>query len=201
MLELLDDQRFSRNILPDDKQLSQVMIRRLKTDLVDKDGKPLYPKRNLQALSVPFTADERAIHKVLDSYCKSRETTCQNTGASGTNFVNGLLKKRLFSSPAAFASTLERHFTTLTSGKVQQKPDAMAERILRKAILKAEEDYADDGQVEAAQTEAVEEATKRSAPPTEEELRMLSRMRDWAQSASHKADSKGRQLSNGSKPT
>ena len=49
----------------------------------------------------------------------------------------------------------------------------MSDRILRKAILKAEEDYADDGQVEAAQTEAVEEATKRSAPPTEEELRML----------------------------
>jgi superfamily II DNA or RNA helicase len=190
LLELLDDQRFSRNILPDDKQLSQVMIRRLKTDLVDKDGNPLYPKRNLQALSVPFTADERAMHKLLDTYCKSRERTCQNAGAWGTTFVNGLLKKRLFSSPAAFASTLERHFTTLTSGKGQPKPDAMTDRILRKAILKAEEDYADDGQVEAAQTEAVEEATKRCAPPTEEELRLLSRMRDWAQSAGHKADSK-----------
>lgn len=189
LLELLDDQRFSRNILPDDKQISQVMIRRLKTDLVDKDGNPLYPKRNLQALSVPFTADERAMHKLLDTYCKSRERTCQNAGASGTTFVNGLLKKRLFSSPAAFASTLERDFTTLTSGKVQPKPDAMTDRILRKAIQKAEEDYADDGQVEAAQTEAVEEATKRCAPPTEEELRLLSRMRDWAQSAGHKADS------------
>lgn len=33
LLELLDDQRFSRNILPDELQLSQVMIRRLKTDL------------------------------------------------------------------------------------------------------------------------------------------------------------------------
>jgi len=194
LLELLDDQRFSRNILPDDKQLSQVMIRRLKTDLVDKDGKPLYPKRKLQALTVPFTADERAIHKVLDAYCKSREATCQNAGATGTKFVNSLLKKRLFSSPAAFASTLEKHFSTLTTGKVQQKPDAMADRILRKAILKADEDYADDGQVEAAQAEAVEEATKITAPPTDEELRLLSRLRDWAQSASHKVDSKGRAI-------
>lgn len=194
LLELLDDQRFSRNILPDDKQLSQVMIRRLKSALVDKDGNPIYPKRNLQALSVPFTADERAIHKVLDLYCKSREKTCQNAGASGTNFVNGLLKKRLFSSPAAFASTLEKHHSTLTGGKTQHQPDAMADRILRKAILKAEEDYADDGQAEVAQNEAVEEATKRCAPPTEEELRLLSRLRDWAQSASHKADSKGRAI-------
>jgi superfamily II DNA or RNA helicase len=193
LLELLDDQRFSRNILPDDKQLSQVMIRRLKSSLVDKDGNPLYPKRNLQALSVPFTADERAIHKVLDAYCRSREKTCRDAGASGTSFVNGLLKKRLFSSPAAFASTLERHYATLTS-KAPQKPSALADRILRKAILKAEEDYADDGQAETAQNEAVEEATKGSTPPTEEELRLLSRLRDWAQSASHKADSKGRAI-------
>jgi hypothetical protein len=59
LLELLDDQRFARNILPDEKQLSQVMIRRLKSDLVDADGKPLYAQRKLQALAVPYTAEER----------------------------------------------------------------------------------------------------------------------------------------------
>lgn len=194
LLELLDDQRFSRNILPDDRQLSQVMVRRLKSDLVDKDGKRIYPKRNLQALPVPFTADERGIHKTLDAYCKSRERTCQNAGATGTKFVNGLLKKRLFSSPAAFASTLEKHYATLTTGKLEDDRNPLSERILRKAILKAEEDYADDGQVETAQTEAVEEATKRSTPPTQDELKLLSRMRNWAQTASHKVDSKGRAI-------
>src|SRR5262249_4843508 len=135
LLELLDDQRFSRNILPDDKQLSQVMIRRLKSDLVDKDGNPIYPKRSLQVLPVPFTAEERAIHKVLAAYCQSREKTCQITGSTGTTFVNGLLKKRLFSSPAAFASTLAKHFNTLTVGKPVKQADAMTDRILRKAIL------------------------------------------------------------------
>lgn len=194
LLELLDDQRFSRNILPDDKQLSQVMIRRLKTDLVDKDGKPLYPKRTLQALSIPFTADEREIHKTLDAYCTSREKTSRETGATGTKFVNTLLKKRLFSSPAAFASTLERHYATLTAGKSKTVDDGMSDRILRKAILKAEEDYADDGQVEAAQTEAVEEASKRSAPLTEEEKRLVSRMRDWAQKAANRTDTKARAI-------
>jgi hypothetical protein len=190
LLELLDDQRFSRNILPDEKQLSQVMIRRLKTDLVDSEGKPLYPERNLQVLAVPFTAEERAIHKTLDAYCRSREETCRDTGSTGTKFVNSLLKKRLFSSPASFASTLEKHFKTLTSEKIVAKPDALTDRILRKAILKAEEDYADDGQVEVAQSEAVEEATKRSAPLMPEERRLLNEMRDWAQKASHRMDSK-----------
>ena len=143
---------------PDDKQLSQVMVRRLKTDLVDKDGKPLYPKRNLQALSVPFTTDERAIHKLLDSYCKSREKTCRDAGAPGTKFVNSFSRSdfslRLLRSLRPWRSTSPRS----RAAKCNQKPDAMADRILRKAILKAEEDYADDGQVEAAQAEAVEEA-------------------------------------------
>ena len=66
LLELLDDQRFARNILPDDKQLSQVMIRRLKSDLVDADGNPLYARRTLQALEVPYTLEEREIHRKLD---------------------------------------------------------------------------------------------------------------------------------------
>ena len=193
LLELLDDQRFSRNILPDEKQLSQVMIRRLKTDLVDSDGNLIYPTRNLQALPVPFTAHERTIHKTLDAYCRSRETTCRDSAAS-TKFVNGLLKKRLFSSPAAFASTLEKHFETLTSGKVADEPDPLQDRILRKAILKAEEDYADDAEVEAAQVEAVEEATRRTVPLTQVERRLLDEMRSWAQDASHRIDSKARAI-------
>jgi hypothetical protein len=59
---LLDDQRFARNILPDEKQLSQVMIRRLKSDLVDAEGKPLYAQANCKRCppptphkSAPFT--------------------------------------------------------------------------------------------------------------------------------------------------
>jgi hypothetical protein len=70
----------------------------------------------------------------------------------------------------------------------------MTDRILRKAIAKAEEDYADDSQVEAAQAEAVEEATRRCAPLNYEERQMMARMRDWAQKASHKLDSKAKAI-------
>lgn len=196
LLELLDDQRFSRNILPDDKQLAQVMVRRLKTDLVDKDGKPLYPKRNLQTLDIPFTAEERSLQKSLDRYCASREKTCRDAGATGTKFINTLLKKRLFSSPAAFSSTLEKHYQTLTNPRAKASQSDLSERILRKAILRTEEDYSDDGQVEAAQSEAIEEATKSSAPLTAEEYEMIARLREWAQATSHKTDSKATAILN-----
>ena len=194
LLELLDDQRFSRNILPDEQQLSQVMIRRLKTDLVDSEGNRLFPTRKLRVLPIPFTAREREIHKALNAYCRSRERTCRDSGATGTKFVNGLLRKRLFSSPAAFASTLEKHYETLTSKDSADERGPLADRILRKAILKAEEDYADDAEVEAAQVEAVEQATLHTGPLTQEELRLLGELRAWAQAASHRIDSKARAI-------
>ena len=194
LLELLDDQRFARNILPDEKRLSQVMIRRLKSVLVDADGKLLYAQRTLQALEVPYTAEERAIHRKLDEYCASREKDAEKVGNGfGTAFVNRLLKKRLLSSPAAFASTLEKHFTSLSEVR-PGKQDTMSERILHKAILKADEDYADDREVENAQAEAIEEATRRSTPLTAEQRATLEDLRSWAQRARNRADSKAQAI-------
>lgn len=191
LLELLDDQRFARNILPDEKQLQQAMVRRLKTDLVDADGKPLYPARKLQALEINYTSEERSAHQLLNAYCDSRESSSDGDNkAIGAKFVNGLLKKRLFSSPAAFASTLEKHISTVSSGGKPQKVTAIEERILRKALLKAEEDYAKDDDYEAAQEEAVEVASKRSAPFTEEQSKLINELRGWAQRAQHQSDSK-----------
>lgn len=193
LLELLDDQRFARNILPDQKQLSQVMIRRLKSDLVDAEGQPLYAQRKLKTLPAAYTARERAIHAKLDEYCQSRELSAEKIGnAFGTTFVNQLLKKRLFSSPAAFASTLEKHIVSLTNGSQRSDKDKMADRILRKAILRADEDYANDQEVENAQSEAVEEASRRAQPLTADQQQMLDELRHWAQTAKNQVDAKAK---------
>ncbi len=190
LLELLDNQRFSRNILPDEKQLSQVMVRRLKTELVDNEGNPLYPKRKLQALEIPYTDEERSIHKLLNKYCESREVTCKGMQVIGTKFVNSLLRKRLFSSPAAFSSTLEKHYVTLTNEISSTPKDPLVERILKKAILKTEEDYADDKQVQEAQEEAIEKISQHSAPITKHEDQLINQMRSWAQRERNRTDSK-----------
>ena len=195
LLELLDDQRFARNILPDEKQLSQVMIRRLKSDLVDAEGKPLYAQRKLQALLASYSPQERAIHQKLNDYCASREQDAEKVGNSfGTSFVNQLLKKRLFSSPAAFASTLEKHIASLANGNQRKDKDAMADRILRKAILRVEEDYANDQEVENAQSEAVEEASRRAQPLTAEQQQVLNELRSWAQTAKNQVDAKAKAI-------
>ncbi|MBC3963333.1 DISARM system SNF2-like helicase DrmD [Pseudomonas simiae] len=193
LLELLDDQRFARNILPDEKQLAQVMIRRLKSEITDKDRQLIYAPRKLEALGVDYTAKEREIHHKLQSFCNSREVAdAELGGVTGVSFINQLLKKRLFSSPAAFASTLAKHIATLESGAVRKDRGGLSDRILLKAIQRAEEDYANDADVETAQQEAVEEATRHSRPLNEVERVLLDELRQWSQQAMHQADSKAK---------
>lgn len=195
LLELLDDQRFARNILPDEKQLNQVMIRRLKSDLVNAEGKLLYAQRKLQALLVSYSTQERVIHQKLNEYCTSREQGAEKIGnAFGTSFVNQLLKKRLFSSPAAFASTLEKHIASLAHGNQRKDTHTMDDRILRKAIQRVDEDYADDQEVENAQSEAVEEASRRAQPLTPDQQQMLNELRVWAQAAKNQVDAKAKAI-------
>ncbi|MDA0892713.1 MAG: DISARM system SNF2-like helicase DrmD [Proteobacteria bacterium] len=189
LLSLLDDQRFSKGVDPDEKQLAQVMVRRLKTELVDEDNKPIYPTRSLKALEVAYTEEERGIHRLLASYCESREREEQGKG-SATQFVNRLLKKRLLSSPSAFASTLAKHRESLESGPKVAKAAPLDERRLRKAIQKADEDYANDTDAEVARDEAVELATRAQAPVTQEQRDLLQQMESWAQREMHSVDSK-----------
>ena len=194
LLELLDDQRFARNVLPSVLQLARVMVRRLKSDLVNADGKRIYPVRRLEALRIEYADDERDARRQLDAYVRSRESGADG-GRAVDHFVQQLLRKRLSSSPAAFAATLERYIATIegraSSERSRRKFD---DRILHRAIAKTEEDYADDAQRDAAEAEAIEEAGKHARPPTDEERRMLERLRSWAQHAAHRTDAKASAL-------
>ena len=70
------------------------------------------------------------------------------------------------------------------------------DRILRRAIAKTKEDYADDDQREAGEAEAIEEAGWHVNPLSEKERRILVRLQSWARQAAHRADSKAEALVN-----
>lgn len=189
LLELLDDQRFSRNILPPEEQLARVMVRRLKSTLIDARGKKLYPVRRLEALNVEYSSEEREVRQLLEQYIASRETQEDREGVA-SHFVHQLLRKRLASSPAAFASTLARHAATIKGKREPRRSSDLDDRILRRAIAKTEEDYADDDTRESAESEAIEEASRRLRPLSADEKKLLGHLRSWAEQASHKPDSK-----------
>jgi len=195
LLELLDDQRFARNVMPDEKQRQRVMVRRLKTDLVDADGKPVYPKREIKTLEVDYTAEEREAHKLLREYGDSLRKAVNGTKlAFGSHFVLNLLKKRLFSSPRAFAITLEKHRESLAGRARKKDTTALDERILRKAIGRLEEEYASDEHLEQAIGEAVEEASTAHTELTADQKDMLKRLALWADAAKGRPDSKAKAI-------
>jgi SNF2 family DNA or RNA helicase len=196
LLELLDGQRFARGVMPDREQLGAVMVRRLKSELPKKwDGSPRFPDRKLEAIEVPYTDAERQVHGKLREYAALRQQTSGDAvEQTATEFVLKLLKKRLFSSPAAFAATLAQHEQSLRQARRKQAVARPTLGVLRRQIDAAEEDYADEDAAEDSAHEAVEAASRLFREPTGPEQALLDGMKAWAAAASARPDSKAREL-------
>ena len=190
LLELLDDQRFARGIDPDPKQLQAIMVRRLKSELPPKwDGSPRFPKRVLEPLEVAYSPEEKRVHALLQQYTKLKKESAEGQQQQYvTEFVLKLLKKRLFSSPAAFASTLAQHEKSLRSAKRSGIQPSMG--VLQKTIERVDEEYSDDAEREDNTQDAIEAATSLIKSASKDELQILNEMKAWAHSASASGDSK-----------
>ena len=102
-----------------------------------------------------------------------------------------LLKKRLFSSPAAFSITLGKHIANQQSAqKPQQRAPKPSLGILKRQIARMEEDYADDDEYEDASVGATDTASQLFRELTPRERWLLDQMQNWADRAANTADSK-----------
>jgi len=201
LLELLDNQRYARGTRINEKQLKGVtMVRRLRTDPeIGKrwDGSTRFPIRKIDRIEVPYGAEEREVHEMLRRYgeLRSRSAAGNAQQAYATEFVLKLLKKRLFSSPAAFHNTLEKHRHT------QMQPSTAAPTLTKKigGILQRlsdqlEEERDNDEVYEDTLIEAVSVASRNTAPLSNEERELIDRMLQWADRASATIDAKGAEL-------
>lgn len=191
LLELLDRQRFSRGVEADPKQLQRIMVRRLKRELPPRwDGQPRFPARRIIPLEIDYPEVERHLHRLLQDYSTRRLAADLAPAAKlGTEFVLKLLKKRLFSSPAAFLSTLKQHRETLTRRKPKQRALPSA-GVLRARIEGLAEDFADDDAFEEQELALTDTATELFAELPAEDLDLLDQMIECADQLSRRADAK-----------
>lgn len=196
LLELLDNQRFARGTPPDRTQLNTVMVRRLKSELPPDDfGQPRFAARVLEPLEVDYPAEEKRIHAALQEYTKLRHTKAvDNSQRVATDFVLKILKKRLFSSPAAFARTLQQHEKTLKNAKQRKSPPKPTVGILQRQIDRVDEEYWVDDEAEEALDDAVVAAGLLFHELNGEELRLLKEMKTWADTATARLDAKAKRL-------
>ncbi|WP_017574760.1 DISARM system SNF2-like helicase DrmD [Nocardiopsis kunsanensis] len=193
LLELLDDQRFARGVPPSPTAVEETVVRRLKSQITDAEGKPVFRGRNARAIPVAYPESEREIHSLLKDFAELRRTKLTaDKGRRATDLVTLLLKKRLFSSPAAFGHTVSVYRETLRS---KQDPLPFDE---------ADEDWIDDWWEETAAyddeelAEAEDEALDRSGPlqpqTDETETSLLERMDRWARTHEAQPDAKATEL-------
>jgi len=196
LLELVDHQRFARGVPPDPVQKGLVMVRRMKSEIRNWDNSPRFPERRLEALEVSFSREERAAHADLQRYAEIRQAR-DRSGESrfAGEFVLKLLKKRMFSSPAAFLATLEQHEKTLgkaSRGERRRPTPSLLQ--LRRELPRADDDGFDDDENEQQRDDAVAIASSALPDLSAEEHDILARLREFGRQASARPDSKARTL-------
>ena len=193
LLELLDNQRFARAVPPSREQLGAVMVRRMKSELQKRwDGTPRFAERIVEPLPVPYTDAERQAHRALQEYTALRLQNAKTAAEQfAAEFVLKLLKKRLFSSPSAFAATLNKHRQSV--GHTAAFADTP---YWRRRLDTVEDDYANDAEYEATTEEALTLAGAALSPLRPDERALLDTLSRYADQAGHGPDVKAQTLIN-----
>ena len=198
LLELLDPHRFARGITPRRDQVREVTVRRLKQELLDDEGRPRFARRRVVMLEVEHPDSEREVHATLAAYAaaRARRLGSDPSPRAAADFVVTLLKKRLFSSPAAFLRTLEVHRETLLRDRRPEAPPAptVLARLFDDAASALDSESSEDGVGEATREAIDAAAAAEPDRPTAEELALLERMLEWAGRAAVREDARTTRL-------
>lgn len=177
LLEMIDPQRFVRGTSLDEKALEEVVVRRLKRDIVGR-----FVQREVGALLYEPTQNESEAYERLLTFTKRRDKAVANTDGShaARDIATLLLKKRFFSSPAAFAQTLDVYRQTRI-GSLPNEFDHLYEDVIG---LNGEE--TEEGRVEQLETQTLQK-TKNALPRlTKEDEADLEWLSNWG----HKYDAR-----------
>ncbi|GAA0628800.1 DISARM system SNF2-like helicase DrmD [Streptomyces thermocarboxydovorans] len=197
LLELIDDQRFARGVDPDKEALKDTVVRRLKSTVTNADGTPRFRTRRTRELPVEYTPQEREIHGLLGEFAELRRkklTPQARGGRRAADLVTLLLKKRLFSSPAAFLHTVQVYLSHLEDTGPARGRSAAAEVpewLEEFADLVADLD--DTGLVDA-EDDALTRSTSLTPAEDGRELGLLQQMERWALTHEAAPDSKAEAL-------
>jgi len=182
-MSLLDADRFEGKFRDGIHQadVSDLMRRMVKEQLVKFDGKPLFPQRVATTVPYQLSGGEESLYRAVTSYVReefNRADALQNEKRAGTvGFALTVLQRRLASSPEAIYQSLKRRRERLESrlhdmqsvqeGRTQFNPAYEMPVLDEEAWDDLEE--APDNEVENIEEEVLDQAT---AARTIEELRL-----------------------------
>jgi len=152
--------------------VSDLMRRVIKENLLKFDGTPLFPERIAYTVPYKLSDDEAALYKAVTDYVRqefNRAEALQNDKRAGTvGFALTILQRRLASSPEAIYQSIRRRRERLESRlrelELLQRGAQIADAIAADTPALDAEDVEDledapDNEVEAAEGEILDQAT------------------------------------------
>jgi SNF2 family DNA or RNA helicase len=187
-------------------EVSDLMRRMVKENLLKFDGTPLFPERIAYTLPYQLSSTEAALYKAVTDYVReefNRAEALENDKRAGTvGFALTILQRRLASSPEAIYQSLRRRRERLESRlrelELLQRggqPTTPSERDLDADDLD-DLDEAPDNEVEALEEEVLDQATAaRTIAELRIEIGTLSALQAEAQAVRRSGnDTKWREL-------
>ncbi len=177
LLEMIDNRRFSRGAQLDEQALHQVTVRRLKTQLLDKD----FQRRAIKTLPFTPSAAEDANFELLHTLLVD---SARRNGRRGLDIVALLLKKRFLSSPWAFARTLAAYDQAAATGRL---PDVDDEYYAE--VLGSEQSDEEEGRFEQPEFASLQRS-KGTRPLVAAAPGDISRLIAWGEGYQHRPDTR-----------
>lgn len=119
-MQLLDEDIFATDDLATERVrelslngVNKFFIRRLKEDMKDWNGTPLYKKRYTKTVSYNLTPDEKRLYDAVTNYLTKRKKEANETKNIHVSLALQVMQRRLVSSIYAIRNTLQKRWLAL----------------------------------------------------------------------------------------
>ncbi len=184
-LALLDPDRFSFHKFRENVHkinLSDIMRRMIKEDLLTFENKPLFPERRAYTVNYQLSKQEMALYNAVTDYVReemNRAEKLDKKRQGNVGFALTVLQRRLASSPEAIYQSLARRYQRLEKEKRRLK--AQSFESINQIISDDDMDDLPSSELEATEDELVERSTAaRKIPELEAEISSLKALKQQA---------------------
>ncbi len=173
-MSLIDYERFIGAVRADNQNVdvSDVMRRLVKEDLLKFDGTPLFPERRAYSVSYDLSPKEKVLYEEVTSYVQeefNRADQLSNDRKTTVGFALTILQRRLASSPEAIYQSLSRRRERLEN-RLKEEIEGKTIAEFHTAISLEEDFDPDDYSAEEIEREEESIADQASAARTIKEL-------------------------------
>lgn len=165
LLQLLDEDIFATDEIAsarirelEHNGINKFFIRRLKEDMKDWEGNPLYKNRYTRTVAYQLTPEEKELYDAVTSYLTKRKEEASETRNIHVSLALTVMQRRLVSSIFAIKNTLERRWKALQGivDELTNNPGLWNQRHKIDAIFNQVEDIEDFEDLEDDEKEALE---------------------------------------------